>query len=361
MKFCASNKKIRTKVFSISDVLEQYNDDIPCNKKNKINKMSKNEFAILTYNEYMKLSDYNYNVSQLKQMCKHYKQKLSGNKEQLISRVYNYLKYSYYAIQIQKMWRGKLYRNFEKNQGNILQNKKKFVNDTDFFTLDTIKDIPYYHLFCFMDTKDTKDDNDFIYVCDIVSLYNLIKSKNDVTNPYNRTKISKETIRRVNKHLNLSKILGYKIDVNIKKINIENIERQIEVDTLDLFQTIDNLGNYTEIVWFSELNRAQIIRYIREIHDIWLYRADLTIDTKRDICPPHGNLFYNINFREITLLAFTELQQLSLLIMNRLVKNGINYDSRVLGAYYVLAALTLVDCNAAIALPWLYQSVAYGN
>jgi len=30
-----------------------------------------------------------------------------------------------------------------------------------------------------------------------------------------------------------------------------------------------------------------------------------------------------------------------------------------LGAYYVLGALTLVNPNAAAALPWLFQSVAY--
>ena len=42
-----------------------------------------------------------------------------------------------------------------------------------------------------------------------------------------------------------------------------------------------------------------------------------------------------------------------------LVKKGINTDAKSLGAFYVLAGLTLVNINAATAMPWLYQSVAH--
>jgi hypothetical protein len=42
-----------------------------------------------------------------------------------------------------------------------------------------------------------------------------------------------------------------------------------------------------------------------------------------------------------------------------MVNCGIDKDSKTLGAYYVLGGLTLVNPAAAIALPWLYQSVLY--
>jgi hypothetical protein len=45
-------------------------------------------------------------------------------------------------------------------------------------------------------------------------------------------------------------------------------------------------------------------------------------------------------------------------VLENLVNTGINVDSKSLGAYYVLSALTLVNETAAEALPWLYQSVA---
>jgi hypothetical protein len=45
--------------------------------------------------------------------------------------------------------------------------------------------------------------------------------------------------------------------------------------------------------------------------------------------------------------------------METMVNTGIDKDSRSLGAYYVLGALTLVNEEAANALPWLYQSMQY--
>lgn len=44
--------------------------------------------------------------------------------------------------------------------------------------------------------------------------------------------------------------------------------------------------------------------------------------------------------------------------MDQLVKNGVDRESRILGANYVLCALTLVSTAAADSLPWLYHSVA---
>jgi hypothetical protein len=51
------------------------------------------------------------------------------------------------------------------------------------------------------------------------------------------------------------------------------------------------------------------------------------------------------------------VQDIALNIIERLVRSGINRDSRALGSNFVLTALTLVNAEAAIALPWLFQSV----
>lgn len=45
--------------------------------------------------------------------------------------------------------------------------------------------------------------------------------------------------------------------------------------------------------------------------------------------------------------------------MEKFVNSGIDKDSKTLGAYYVLGALTLVSTEASTSLPWLYQSVNY--
>ena len=46
-------------------------------------------------------------------------------------------------------------------------------------------------------------------------------------------------------------------------------------------------------------------------------------------------------------------------VIENFINNGVDNDSKSLGAYYVLASLTLVNSNAAEAIPWLYQSVLY--
>jgi hypothetical protein len=45
--------------------------------------------------------------------------------------------------------------------------------------------------------------------------------------------------------------------------------------------------------------------------------------------------------------------------MEELITKGINNDSKSLGSYYILSALTLVNQSAAEALPWLFDSVVY--
>ena len=45
--------------------------------------------------------------------------------------------------------------------------------------------------------------------------------------------------------------------------------------------------------------------------------------------------------------------------MNNLITKGTTDENKSLGAFYVLAALTLVNNEAAESMPWLYESVSY--
>ena len=83
-------------------------------------------------------------------------------------------------------------------------------------------------------------------------------------------------------------------------------------------------------------------------------------ETKIKICPPNGILF---NHTERTSI-FNENNQLILQlkisnILEKMLYTGVDNDSKVLGAYYILAALTLVSQDAATSMSWLYQSVYY--
>jgi len=137
-------------------------------------------------------------------------------------------------------------------------------------------------------------------------------------------------------------------------------EKSVELRTLDLFQNIDSLGNYSDPSWFLLLPRNQMIKFVRELIDIWTYRAQLTSEMKKKICPPFGDPFRNVNFSYLHSEENNEnVKKIVLTILEKLVNTGVDNDSRTLGAYYVLGALTLVSENAASSLPWLFQSVSH--
>jgi hypothetical protein len=207
-----------------------------------------------------------------------------------------------------------------------------------------------------------KDEDGFIYGFDITSLFNLFSKNGNINNnPYNRNKIPDTILKNIKTLLRLSKILKITIvlDLEDETPSISE-EKVVELRALSLFQNIDSLGNYSNCNWFLSLNRNQIIRFVRELADIWSYRAQLSVETKRAICPPNGDPFRNLNMSVIHISQnFNIVKKVVLEVLEKLVNTGIDKDSKSLGAYYVLGALTLVNQDAATSLPWLFQSLNY--
>ena len=120
------------------------------NKKNKNKKIrlkkikiSENDFYIPSFKDYENLHYFDYKIIFLKDICKHYKLKKTGNKDELISRIYIFLYNSHNIIKIQKLWKKYILIKYNKLRGPAIFNRKKCVNETDFYTLDDLKDIPY--------------------------------------------------------------------------------------------------------------------------------------------------------------------------------------------------------------------------
>ena len=334
----------------IQNVLYEKVESRPHSKKRKT--ITQEVFYILEYSEYENILTNNYNVNQLKQICRYYKEKISGNKRELINRVYNFLKFSYYATIIQKNIRGlqrRMYLNL-----NGFKNNKKCVNETDFLTLQKIASIPYYQFYSY------KDEQNFIYAFDIKSLYNLmIKSDGDLKNPYTRKELPKNIVKDIRHFIRISRILKEPIKYLLEDDTMQlSSKKQIALKALSIFHRIDTFGHITNTTWFLSLSREGLIRYVRELQDIWEFRANLTLYIKQQICPPNGNPFHGLNIHALIQKNSETLQRNILYIMENLLAKGINKDSKALGAFYILAALTLVSPSAAMALPWLYQSVA---
>jgi hypothetical protein len=349
----------------INYTIDEYMSKINNKCDNLLNNTIKNQIKITddnifipTIDNYDSIIKYNYNVNQLKIIAKNYKLKISGNKPQLVSRIFAYLYLSSYIIKIQKIFRGMLVKKYNLLHGPASINRSLCTNTNDFITMEPINDISFHQ---FLSYKDT---DGFIYGFDIISLHNLyIKSKNieKVNNPYNRNVIPENVIKSIKTIIRLSRILKIHVSLNYED-DTQNVsvEKAIELKALALFQNIDALGNYSNCQWFLSLNRNKMIKFIKELCDIWNYRAQLTEEIKKNICPPYGDPFRSLNSHYLnTEPTMYNVKKKILEILEKFVNSGINNDSKALGAYYVLGALTLVNNDAAISLPWLFQSFSH--
>jgi hypothetical protein len=349
----------------VDNLIDEYMANITSNCEKKMTliknpvKISQDNISIPNINNYHEITKCNYNLNQLKMFSKIYNLPISGNKNQLLLRIYSFLYLSSYIIKIQRIFRGNLARKYKLIHGPAAVNRKLCINTDDFVTMDSVKEINFHQFISY------KDDDGFIYGFDIISLHNLfLKSKDieSIRNPYNRNLIPESVVKTIKSIIRLSKILKIHVNLHYEDDDAQEIsnEKLVELRALSLFQNIDALGNYSDSKWFLSLNRVLLIKLLRELADIWNYRAQIAPETKRNICPPSGDPFRNLNMYYInTEENMTNVRKVVLEVLEKIVNSGVDRDSKALGACYVLGALTLVNLDAATSIPWLFQSFGH--
>jgi len=351
-----NNKRRR----SCSQGLLTYSNDV--NVMNDVEKIKKrkvrsSDFSLLTIENYQDLNVYDYNISQLKAMSRHYKIRVSGNKMELSTRLYEYMSKSFVVTRIQKAFRRHIVKLWRYHKGNGLVDRRLCTNECDFFSLDPINEVSIEQMISI-------NENGFIYGFDICSLSELyIKTTNCETmlNPFTRNELPPNLNFRMKRVTQLQRCLY--MDTIIKSV-VDPVldiycDTNIHHRLVSIFSDIDQLGNYSDVSWFLSLNLRQHTRYLRELYDIWQYRAQLSNETKRNICHPSGSPFTSHMNHIFHSTNINYVRYHTLEIMNNLISMGVNNDSKSLGAFYVLAALTLVSRSAAAAMPWLYESVCH--
>jgi len=315
-------------------------------------KISDEEFKIPNYMEYELVSKTNYTIKQLKNIARFHKQKVSGNKLVLKTRILNFLKNSYYANRLQKAWTNRMENKYDILHGPAIINRHMCNNITDFLSFDDIDKIPYSQFFSY------KDNDGFIYGFDIKSFYNLLKNETEPRNPYNRELIPNEVKQTFMKLLRYGKILKKKLVIIINDDLAElSIQKKIELNAIRIFQKIDGFGHITDANWFLNLPKQGLIKLIGELIDIWDYRASLSQQTKIAICPPYGKPFNGINMISFIQYNIETLKINILNIFDTLISASPARENQSLGAFYILGALTLVSSQAASSMPWLYESM----
>lgn len=420
-------------------------------KKNAKHEKIKPNPSEISFHNYNILNEENeknadYKVAELKEMCTiiqrefdYKKIKLSGTKGELRQSIYNFYHHTFHCIKIQLKFNCFLRRKLNKLRGPALHNRDICINETDFYSLDPIQEIPNHQFFSYEEFFET-DSNGGVkvkpkssyYGFDIASIYNLILSDNGVeneyalsrrllwnesNNPYNRNKIPHSVTRDILKIIKLDRILNVKRVLKNKKntrnqmmnnnVN-NNINNNILFDNnnnnnfeydnnnyieennngvnmgmnvalpqdvltpqqrfrqhvLGLFQTINALGHYSDPDWFIALTYEQHITFLRELIDIWNYRAELSPHARRTIYPPNGDPFPQYVLGWVThqfyiYLTPENIININLTVIERFITSAVSEADRCLGSNFILCALTLVSIPAREALPWLYQSVMH--
>ena len=346
----------------ISNIINEYMDIITTNCLQRIQFCSKSQqknvpILVPTIYNYNLVLAYDYNIPQLKSFAKELNIKMGGKKIEILKRIYSHLHFFFNITKIQKLVRGRQARKYKELHGPASINRKLCNNRNDFITLEPVEEINFHQFFSY------KDTDGFIYGFNIISLYNLFLKSDDlkkIQNPYNRNNIPYTIMKIIKKIIRLSIMLDIQIQLHFED-DTENlsIEKTIELRALSLFQKIDSLGNYSNSEWFLSLNKIQLIKFVKELHEIWSYRSQITNDVKHKICPL-GDPFRYVSMSYIhSELNILNIKKVILTVLENLVNTGVDKDSQTLGAYYILGALTLVNDSAAISLPWLFQSFGY--
>lgn len=308
----------------------------------------------ISLNSFEELYKKKYTMRELKDISKYYCIRVGKrNKEELRKHLYEYIKYSYYCIKVQKLWKKYFIKLFNITQGPAIFKRNLCNNSEDFLTTEKMNEIDYSFFISY------RDKDNFIYGFNLLSISTLIDKKNYL-NPYTRNKFDDNFLTFLEKRRKYNSILKLNNShiLNDNKPNINDINNKF----VSIFQKIDYLGNYSNVEWITTLNNRSLRKFINEIYDIWFYRSGLSLEQRNNLCPPHGSPFRNIPIhifqnRHIFIENYT-LKEYIYKICNNLINNeNIDREKQGLCAIYILTTLTLVNHNAAQTLPWLYESV----
>lgn len=246
-------------------------------------------------------------------------------------------------------WRGRL---MVKTRGPSYYVRSIATNDTDFFSADPVVDISGVMFFSY------KDADNHVYAFDIRSINTLIHRARiqgvAPQNPFTRTNLDISVIRSV--FGLVKKLQAHGIPCEWAPLEPPTPEQQLCMKVVDLFHIIDELNYYSSPDWFLRLDLDKHLQFYTELHAIWTHRAGLSIPQKNAIVPGFTQLFRHPPWA-LRSQSLAAMQKLNMNTIRILVTSATDRNDRILGAMYVVSAMTLVNDDARRAYPWLYESV----
>ena len=328
----------------------------PNTKPRKLNYTPRHFSSKIAEPEWLKMTQ-----NELKQTCVRLGLRVGGTKPALVDRIRAHLAKDAAMIRIQKLFRGFVARETIRLKGPGLRNHKICVNDCDFYSLDTLNEIPDYQFFSYRDARG------FVYAFDLFSLMTMFAKNRKIENPYNREEVQFSVICDIFSLFKKTLLYHPRSELaSLNKKNLTPINQQepneatrlvLAADRLrelrdgrtavervvQAFMEIDNLGNYTDHRWFVDLSPDHCMRFYRNYFTFWTGNQ-LPLDVRGKICAV-ANPFSRINL--------VDIQMKCIELIEWMVYTGIDTEHRTLGALHVLSMLTTVSIQARRSLPWL--------
>ena len=234
-----------------------------------------------------------------------------------------------------------------RRSGPLLYAKGLSNNPFDFFSSDPIDEIPLKNFISFVDGGKG-------YCMDIKSASSLIihatTNKETPLNPFNRAPLPMLFLRRIIRHRGKETWPG---------LEAETETQRHALATTDIFNHLNDLGNYTNPQWLIDLSTIQMQQFYIELADIWFHRATLSLEDRTRIVPSPAKVFvYPVT--TVLIMKNRALRPLIIETCKNMVTAALSKSDRQLGGMYILGSLALVSPDAAAAFPWLLEMFSPG-
>lgn len=261
----------------------------------------------------------------------------------------HYTKNSNNVIKIQKFYKQKFKKKISLLKGPGFLNKNLCNNTEDFFTYETINEISDNYFFSY------KDEKNIIWFFDIRSFVKLIEMNQP--NPYTMVPFNDNIINRSNKLLDYLKSRNIKLDFKDEMKELKQDKKNIlKQKIVDLSAILERLGYSFNMEWFTSLHTIQLKKLYYILEDIWNFRAGLSQDSKRRICPPNGIVF---NKSQYEIRHTNSKDTMREFIVSDVLKFNLAQDDndKKLGFIYFLMGLALINPIVYETHSWILNMI----
>ena len=245
---------------------------------------------------------------------------------------------------IQNRWKKKYSNKNLKRRGIGYFNRDLCTNDTEFFSLENIKDISDENFISFI------DESKKVYGFDIFSLIEMFE-ENVYTNPYTCIDFPQSFIINVQE-------IHKKIKNNQKIISLIKMtpEEKLNDRIFNFFHKCYLIsGNFVNDQWFKDLNRIELIDFYKGVEDIWNYRAQLTPEVKQKYVPSNVEIFNKIPEVSNPKNSLETIKNILLDDFEKFISLPEKEDDKITTTMWILTAFVDVSQIAQINLPQLIQ------